>query len=325
MANMKALQIMAPDQVEIVSCPIPEPGAGQVLVRVSEVNTCPQWDLHILSGRPMFARQSSIPYPYPIGQPAHEMTGTVAGLGAGVTEFQVGDQVSSWKDQGQDRLGCYAQYALFEAENLLPVPDGVDPARTTSLELAMCISTTILDLVRWNGLKNQRVGISGLGPAGLVAAQLARAEGASEIVGFEPNPTRAEFAADWCIDRAIDPTSPEGRAFPTRSSKQALDTSIDCVGAAASFHYLMDHTREVVAVFGVQREDFLYHHAGLRLFGYPGHHRQGAEYAMQRIVEGKLDLLPLTSARLPLERYIEGIELLRQQEALKICYLPWES
>jgi threonine dehydrogenase-like Zn-dependent dehydrogenase len=59
------------------------------------------------------------------------------------------------------------------------------------------------------------------------------------------------------------------------------------------------------------------------LCGYKGHCRESAEYAVDLIRGGRLDLAPLTTHRLPLERYAEGIALLEKQQAIKICFLPW--
>ena len=58
---MKALQIMAPGRAEVIQLPVPQPAPGEVLVRVSLVNTCPQWD-HLDAGEPMFVGHQ-IPYP----------------------------------------------------------------------------------------------------------------------------------------------------------------------------------------------------------------------------------------------------------------------
>jgi L-iditol 2-dehydrogenase len=65
-------------------------------------------------------------------------------------------------------------------------------------------------------------------------------------------------------------------------------------------------------------------HYTLRLCGYKGHSRASAEYAVDLIRRGLLDLAPLVTHRLPLERYAEGIDLLETQAAIKVCFLPWE-
>ena len=325
MDTMKALQIVAPQEARVVELPIPQPGEDQVLLRVTAVNTCPQWDLHIYFGRPMFDPSESVPFPYPRGQPGHEATGIVHSVGPGVSQFQAGDRVSVWRDQGQSRPGCYAQYAIFEEANLLQVPEHLDPDQVVSMELAMCVSATILDLKRAGAIGDKMLGISGRGSAGLVAAQLARAEGAAEVVGFDISESRRENALSLGLDRAIDPRSEEGQRLARRDSVKSLDVSIDCVGGKESVQYLMDHTREIVALFGVQREDYIFRHPRLKLFGYPGHYREAAEYALDRILDGKLDLRPLATYRMKLEDYARAIDLLRSQAALKVCFLPWND
>jgi threonine 3-dehydrogenase len=98
------------------------------------------------------------------------------------------------------------------------------------------------------------------------------------------------------------------------------------VGAKVSVEFLMDRTADVVALFGVQREAYTFdlrHYMGLRLCGYRGHSRAAAEYAVGLIERGALDLAPLVTHHLPLERYGEGIDLLERQEAVKVCFRPW--
>ena len=58
--------------------------------------------------------------------------------------------------------------------------------------------------------------------------------------------------------------------------------------------------------------------------GYKGHFRESAQYALDLIMAGKLDLAPLVTHRLPLECYGEGIDLLEARKAIKICFMPWD-
>jgi threonine dehydrogenase-like Zn-dependent dehydrogenase len=88
----------------------------------------------------------------------------------------------------------------------------------------------------------------------------------------------------------------------------------------------MDRTRDTVALFGVQREDYTYrpsHYLGLRLCGYPGHSRAAAEYAVALLEAGKLDLQALVTHTMPLEQYDVAVDLLESQEAIKVCFDPW--
>jgi threonine dehydrogenase-like Zn-dependent dehydrogenase len=239
----------------------------------------------------------------------------------------VGDRVSAWRDAGHDIPGCYAQYVIHKAENVIKVPRGLPVEAVASIELAMCMGTVFLMLRDMGVVRGKVFGVTGLGPAGLIAAQMARAEGAARVVGFDPVAARRELAVKIGVDRCVDPAGDITAEFPARPGAPAIDSGVDCVGAKCSVEFLMDHVRDAVALFGVQREDYTYglRHGGLRLCGYKGHFRASAEYAVGLIADGKLDLSPLVTHKLPLERYGEAIDLLEQRKAIKVCFLPWES
>ena len=324
---MKILQVGSYPKFSILEVPTPTPGAGEVLLRVDAVTTCPQWDLHLRHNEPMFVGHR-FEYPYTVGQPGHEATGEIVAVGEGVTEVNIGDQVSAWRDPGHHLPGCYAQYAVVRAENVIRVPAGLPPEATASVELAMCVGATFLLLKSMRAISGRRIGIMGLGPAGLIAAQMARAEGATEVIGFDLSQARRAHARSFCVDAAYNPAEDLSPLFPARPANPMLDCTIDCVGAKRSVEYAMDRTRETVALFGVQREDYTFairHYSRLCLVGYPGHSREAAEYAVRLITESSLRLAPLVTHHLPLERYGEGIDLLENQAAIKVCFHPWSE
>lgn len=288
-------------------------------MRVEAVNTCVQWDLHLRHNEPMFVGHQFV-YPYTPGQPGHEATGYVEAVGPDVTGFAPGDRICAWRDQGHDVWGCYAQYVILKAENAIQIPEGLPPEAWASLELAMCLSTPLRNLRDLGAIAGRRFGVMGLGPAGLIAVQMARAEGAAQVIGFDLIPERRQMALTLGADVCYDTTAAD---LPLRST---VDTAIDCHGARESVQWLMDHTAETVALFGVQREDYTYgvQHAGLWLLGYRGFSRESVEYARDLVIAGKLNMAPLATVQLPLERYDEGITLLEQRKALKICFRPWQ-
>ena len=322
--TMKILQILAPGEVVWREEPVPEPGAGEVLVKVAAITTCPHWDLHLMSGEPMFPGVP-LPYPYTPGQPGHEMTGEVAAVGPGVTDFAVGDRVAAWRDAGARRQGCYAQYVPFQAENLLTIPEPLDLEQVASLELAMCVQVSFDQLQRQTAVQGKRFGVSGLGPAGLVAVQMARAYGAAQVVAIDPLPARRDLARQLGADLAL---APDDGYWATESATPfALDTALDCTGLKVAIEPLMARTKEIVALFGVLRENvnFGWDHwrRGFQLLGYERHNRAAAEQALRLIGQGQLDLTPLATHSLPLHRYAEGVELLRSKQAIKVRFLPW--
>ena len=322
--TMKALRIVAPGRVEWTDAAVPAPGPDEVLLRVEQVNTCPHWDLHLMDGLPMFAG-GTIEYPYTVGQPGHEAVGQIAAVGPNVEGLSVGRRVVCWRDAGHDRQGCYAQYVCMGAGHVLPLPDDVTWDQATSLELAMCVHVSFEQLLRNRAVAGTRFGVAGLGPAGLVAVQMAKAYGAAEVIGIDPLDTRRDMALTLGADRAV---APDGDWLADRHGARALDAAIDCTGLKASIEFLMDRARRAVAIFGVLREELAYgprHWAGLSLIGYEPHHREAADAALDLVGRGKLDLAALITEKLPFSRYQEGIEKLRRKEAIKICYLPWRA
>ena len=323
---MKSIRIGPYPDLIIEELPIPEAGLGQAVMRVDAVTTCPQWDLHLKHNEPMFVGHK-FTYPYTPGQPGHEASGVIHAIGEGVVGLTVGQRVSAWRDAGHNVPGCYAQYVVADACNLIPVPEHLSAPATAPVELAMCVGASVIMLKQMDVLNGKTVGVTGLGPAGLIAAQMARAEGAARVVGFDTSADRCVYAVEkGLVDSAHTPDSVDD-IFPSRPRRAALDTSIDCVGAKRSVEWTMDRTHDTVALFGVQREAYAYeqrhYHPPLRLCGYPGHSRVAAEYAVGLMERGLLDLLPLITHTLPLEEYNTGVELLEDQKAIKVCFLPW--
>lgn len=110
---MRAIQIKktgGPEVMELVELPVPQPGAGQVLVKIEAVG---------VNFIDTYLREGRYPAELPF-IPGQEAAGTVVELGAGVSGFAVGDRVA-WNGT----RGTYAEYACAPASDLLPIPDGM--------------------------------------------------------------------------------------------------------------------------------------------------------------------------------------------------------
>ena len=320
---MKILQIVQPGRAVWREAPIPQPGDGEVLVKVEAITTCPHWDLHIMDGVPMFPGME-LHYPYFAGQPGHEAVGVVVEAATNVSGFTPGKRVAVWRDGGPRRQGCYAQYVCVDAKNLLSVPTSLAAEEIASLELAMCVQVSFDQLAKLDAVRGKRFGISGLGPAGLIAVQMARSYGAREVVGIDPLPAKRKLAAQLGANVVVSPDTPDLPA--TRTGPTAFDAAIDTTGLKVSIEALMTRTKTAVAMFGVLREkvEFGFDHwyGGFALLGYGEHNRQASEQALRLILNGQLKLAPLVTQHLPLSRYAEGVELLRKKQAIKICFHP---
>ena len=153
-------------EVLVEEHPDPEPGAGQVLVRVRAAG---------LNGGDMMQRRGLYPAPpgWPADIPGMELAGEVAGVGAGVERFGEGDRV-----MGIVGGGAQAELALAYERELMPVPDALDwPAAGGLPE----VFTTAHDaLFTQAGLRpGERLLVhGGAGGVGTAAVQLGRATGA---------------------------------------------------------------------------------------------------------------------------------------------------
>jgi NADPH2:quinone reductase len=110
---MKAIQIHetgGPEVLDLVELPIPQPGPGQVLIRVEAAG---------VNFIEIYFRKGVYKAALPL-TPGTEAAGTVEELGPGVTGFAAGDAVASVAV-----LGSYAEYALVQASSLVKVPEGL--------------------------------------------------------------------------------------------------------------------------------------------------------------------------------------------------------
>ncbi len=106
--------------LQLVELPIPEPGPGQVLIRVETVG---------VNFIEIYFRKGIYKATMPL-VPGSEAAGTVEELGPGVTGFKPGDAVAS-----VSVLGSYAEYALVPAAQLVKVPEGLSPEKAAAAML----------------------------------------------------------------------------------------------------------------------------------------------------------------------------------------------
>lgn len=158
----------------------PEPGPGQILVRVHAAGMCHS-DVAYSAG--LFPFQ--IPFPVVLG---HEVAGEVVKLGEGVTGFSEGERVvsatSASDAPGITRSGGYAEYTLLTAAKSVKVPDGVAWSQAAAATDAGLTSYT--GVVAHGGAKpGDRIGIVGLGGLGMTGARIGVLAGAT-VVAAEP-------------------------------------------------------------------------------------------------------------------------------------------
>jgi NADPH:quinone reductase-like Zn-dependent oxidoreductase len=195
---MKAAGITARgglDKVAYVAVPRPQPGAGEVLVRVHAAAITPTE----FSWSGTWKTRAGADRLFPI-IPGHELAGVVVALGPDVTDLAVGDAVYGFNDW--DRQGAQAEYCLARHAQLAPKPDFVQAAEVP-----------ISALTAWQALfdharlaAGQRVLVQGAtGGVGAFAVQLAHRAGAHVIATASTH--NLDFARELGADEAVDYTT----------------------------------------------------------------------------------------------------------------------
>ena len=112
---MQACVIASPQQAALQSVEIPQPGPGQVLLRLEGSGVC-------ASSLPLWEGRSWFDYPQPAGAPGHEGWGRIEALGEGVGGLKVGERVAALSYR------AHAQYDIAEATSVVPLPPGLSQA-----------------------------------------------------------------------------------------------------------------------------------------------------------------------------------------------------
>jgi NADPH:quinone reductase-like Zn-dependent oxidoreductase len=201
--------------LHVTEVPMPEPGPGQVLVRVKAAGINPG-EAKIREGL-LHARW---PATFPSGQ-GSDLAGIVARTGPGVTGFAEGDEVIGFTD---DRAS-HAEYALAEAGHLTARPAGVPWEVAGSLYV---VGATAYAAVRAVALTaGDTVVVSGAaGGVGSIAVQLARRAGAT-VIGLAGPANH-----DWLTGHGVIPVSyGDGVADRIRQAAAKVDAFIDTHGA----------------------------------------------------------------------------------------------
>src|SRR5256712_12240207 len=168
---MKALAIRRYDAPkEMMELPRPEPGPGELLVRVRAASVNPI-DYKIRDG----AVKVLLPFSFPLIL-GTDLAGDVAAIGPGVTKFKRGDAVYSRLDN--DRIGAFAEYALVRESAAARKPARLDYTQAASLPLVgLTAWQTLIELAQLRA--GQKVLIhAGSGGVGTCAIQLAKHVGA---------------------------------------------------------------------------------------------------------------------------------------------------
>jgi propanol-preferring alcohol dehydrogenase len=230
---MLAWQVVEPGPIATrplrrADLPVPEPGEGELLLRVRVCGVC-RTDLHVAEG--------DLPVHRPRVVPGHEIVGTVVALGPSATGFAVGDRAGvAWlrhtdgtcvycgrsaenlcpdsRYTGWDADGGYAQFAVAPADYAYHLPDGYPDAELAPLLCAGIIGYRALRRAQLP--PGGRLGVYGFGASAHLATQVAIAQGATVHVL-----TRAAAARELALSLGAASAGPAAGAPP-----EPLDAAI---------------------------------------------------------------------------------------------------
>ena len=255
--DMTAAFLPGNSTVELREVPVPKPGHGQVLLKMTASSICGS-DI-----RAIYREHLGVgPEAYQGVIAGHEPAGQIVALGPGCRERQVGERVVVYhisgcgccddcrhgyqischstehrKAYGWQRDGGHAPYMLADEVDLVPLPENLSDV--DGAFLACGFGTAWECLTRMNTCGSDRLLITGLGPVGLAAAQLGRVLGVKEILGVDLADGRLALARELefsagvpLVDHVIRSDDDALSNIEDITHGNGCEVSIDCSGAA---------------------------------------------------------------------------------------------
>lgn len=329
--TMQAARYFGPGTaLRLEAVPVPEPGPGEALVRVLAAGVC-HTELQFLAGTVNFGVA-----PLTLG---HEVAGEIVALGEGVDQRRVGERVAvyyytpcgecGWCAAGREQLcpnlgpqigfsadGGFAEYVRVAARNLLPLPEGLEPAEAAPLG---CSAAAALHALRAVAAvqAGETVVVYGVGGVGLALIQLAKLAGA-RVIAVGRTPAKLALAHDAGADLALNAREQDvvsAALHATRS--EGADVVFDLVGSAETMAngvaLLRRRGRLVLVGYGEDRLQVNPLHLVLKelqVRGALGNTRQELAEVLELAASGKLR--SFVAGRLPLARVDEALDALRR-------------
>jgi NADPH2:quinone reductase len=194
--QMKAIRVDEfgePEVLKLVEVERPSPGEGEVLVEVESVGVN---YADTMRRRNQYVVPQELPF-----TPGSEIAGTVAEVGEGVEDVDIGDRVVTLVG-----TGGYAVYAVAPARGLIPIPDGMDFDEAAAIPLQ---GLTAYHVLKTSGQLQEGEGVlvhAAAGGVGLLAVQMAKLMGASPVIATASTQEKLDLAKDAGADVLINYT-----------------------------------------------------------------------------------------------------------------------
>lgn len=327
--------------VGLLEVPEPQISAGHVIVEVKAAGVCGT-DLHIYHDE------------YPSFPPVilgHEVAGTVAEIGQGVTSCRVGDLVTcetyfsvcekceycraglpnmcrSRKSIGSGVHGAFTRYVLVPERNVHQLPPNVDAQAGALTEpLTCCVHA----LERTRVEPGDAVVVSGPGAIGLLMAQVVKAAGGRVVLlGTHADEARLRMGEKLGVDIAVNvQTTDAQEIIADMTNGLGADVVFECSGAQASAQNCLNLVRRhgrymQVGLFGkpIQWDLDQICFKEIEVSGSFAHLPSAWRKALTLMASGKVQTKPLISTILPISEWQQAFDIFERRDGLKVVLTP---
>jgi D-arabinitol dehydrogenase (NADP+) len=341
MSTMRAVVYDRPEHFEVREVPVPEPGPGEVLLKVLVAGVCGT-DLHLHAGE--FGPS------YPL-TPGHEFVGEVVTVGPGGADILLGRRVvvdntascgrcaecrrarpaycEHLVAQGVNAPGGFAEYVVTDGDRCFVVDD-LDPEVAVLTEPTACVVHGLDMLALAPGAD---VLLFGAGPTGLILTSLLGRSGAGRLTVAAPTAAKLELAKARGADEIVQldrgrPEQAEGRLRALAPG--GFDVVIDATGAPAVLEPTLSLTRTggTVFVYGMTPEATRWPVAPYDIFRreltIKGSFAQQFSFdrALRALRTGRVDPSGLISRRFGLDKYGEALAAVADSAVVKAVLVP---
>ncbi|MBF6606847.1 MAG: L-threonine 3-dehydrogenase [Chloroflexi bacterium] len=331
---------------ELRTVAVPTPGPGELLIRVEAASLCGT-DLHIYRWDDWAENRLGGGLPRIFG---HEMAGRVVAHGPGLlgrlaiplgtlvaAETHLVDgscyQCRTGREHvcanlrilGIDIDGAFAEYVVLPAHNAWP-SEGLRPEIAAIQEpMGNAVHAAFTEEIA-----GQTVVVLGCGPIGLMAVAIADLAGAARVFATDINPERLAMAMALGADEVIDAHEDVAARLHEATGGVGVDIVLEMSGAESAirqgFAAVTNGGR--VSLLGIPSrpitldlsDDVIF--KGIRVYGITGRKMFETWYRTQALLAQGLDLSPIVTHTMPLDRFADAFELLAAGHAGKIVLLP---
>jgi len=346
---MKAIVKYAaePGHMEIREIPEPTPLPGQVKIKVTAAGICGS-DLHI------YDSDIAIPVRPPVVV-GHEFSGVIAGLGEGVEGFSVGERVVSetafsycgtcescregWYNLCPERRtlgywynGIFTNYTVVPAGRVHRIPDNVSDIAAAMTEPLACVCHAVFDLTVIS--PTDLVLVSGPGPIGLMAMQVARAHGARTLVtGTDADEERLALARKLGAEYTVNVQQEDAAAVVSGlTGGKGVDVVLECSGNQHGINTCLRLLKKrgwftqigmgaPTIPFPIEVLNYKEPHVS----GSLGSRKSSWVQALDLLSRGKVRVEELANVRLPMEQWEEAFDRFRRKDGGKFILYPFRA